>query len=285
MNSNGPASTTVAPPPPPSPPQQQTSNYKQDKYLALAFAHKHPDEIDWNCAGMPVVFTAPASLRRTTTPNRLPQYRLPHNAYEAYHLHEPLGSDEIVAEHNNGNEPLLPLRIASYDAEYVQFHSTLIVPVNTVRKNKFGQSAFTFVFVQKWCAEIIKAHREFLSREYVVLYPEVCSFERDENDIQFMRVEALGAILSPHSEPPKPSNVDADESCLYSGMTGVGAPFYFGDESTYLKLRRPIATDRCAPNYRHTGWCGVDGDLCAACIMEPPLDNAANNNKKRHRDD
>lgn len=263
--------------PPSEPP---SSSYKEDKYLALAEIHKNPDKLAWNCSGMSVVFTAPASLLRTTTPNRAASCRLPLNGYEAYHIHEHQPTDDIVDKHRVNLEPLLPLRIASYDAEYVLWHSTLIVPVNKSRRRQFGQSLFTTVFVQKWCAEIIKAHREFLAREYIVLYPEVYTIESDGSGAQFMRVEALGAIMSPHIDLPRAPSPDSE--FLQSGVPPNGAPFYFGEEHVYRTLREPINTDRCVQTYRHTGWCGVDGQLCAYCSTAP-LDNETK--KKRHRDD
>lgn len=249
-----------------------TANLKKAKFDALLLVVNNPEMIHCNCTGYDVMFDErPNTTQRSTSYFEHPSRYLAANMRPPYIRYSPRCNFLGSSRSRNLNEMQLPIRIASFDAEYCETENTLFILVDSSQRILVDDLPFTFVLIPQWAAEIVKRHREFLPPQFIVLYPEASHIEADANYKLEMRIQTLGAVMSPHTRL-------LDTNAL---VLPTGSPIYFGSEVDYDVMATSEAVNTRNPRYKHTVWCEInDVDKCDSCEKQQRSDT-----RKRSRDD
>lgn len=250
-----------------------TANMKTAKFDALLLVVNNPEKIHCNCTGYDVTFDERPNLtQRNTSYFEHASRQLMANMQPPYIRYSPRCNFLGSSRSRNLNEMQLPIRIASFDAEYYETENTLFISVDSSQRVMVDDLPFTFVLIPQWAAEIVKRHREFLPPQFIVLYPEASHIEADANGGMELRIQMLGAVMSPHTQL-------LDTNAL---VLPTGSPIYFGSEVEYDVMATGEAVENTRdPRYKHTIWCETDDvDKCDSCEKQKRSDK-----RKRSRDD
>lgn len=244
-----------------------TTDLKKAKFNALLLVVNNPENIHCNCTGYDVTFDErPNVTQRSSSVVEHPSRQLNGNMRPPYIRYS------SRCNFLGLNETQLPIRIASFDAEYYETEHTLFISVDSSRRTIVDGLPFTFVLIPQWAAEIVKRHREFLPPQFIVLYPEASHITADATSRLELRIQSLGAVMSPHVQL-------LDTNAL---VLPTGSPIYFGMEAQYDVMARDDAVENTRdPRYKHTIWCeSSDDDKCDSCQKEKRSDK-----RKRGRED